>query len=574
MPSRFSPRATAFLLFVEELTNAALEVARGSDPNIQIPPTLRDSLSERLDRLGPAKEVAQVASAFGREFSAALVAATLGRSEDELEGALDQLRVIDVIYQSSRVARRYTFKHALLQEAAYESMLRGRRREVHSRIAETLMRVRPATAETEPEVLATHLARGGDALGAADFWRRAGRLAQKNSAYREAIIAFKSALSLMSEGEWKAFVEVNRAVASAFFAIGEYESTRKHLADSAAAAEVGDDQVLLAEIAMQQNHVLNMYGGDLGDAVRFGRRALEIATRLDDEALAYGARFALGQTGWIGGDYAPRSNSTPQTSRRTCATCRACGILEQRDPCWWTRCPYSDQPSPIAASSSRGWQFSSVRGPFPGKMLSTSPSSDIISVERTCTGATLSWHCRYRARPSSMRLRRDLKFSLPWHQALLGYAEALLGEVESGVDRLNGAREASVFMHIPYIVACSSVLLAETLASRQPEQALDVAESALGIARANGFRAQEAELLRVKAAALVGVDLDAGEAIAKEGLTMARMVGLGPEEGHGLRTLGDICAAKRDAKSANEFYDLARSKYQSLGMTHWLKALA
>jgi hypothetical protein len=103
--------------------------------------------------------------------------------------------------------------------------------------------------------------------------------------------------------QWGTFVEVNRAVASAFFAIGEYESTRKHLADAAAAAEAGDDEVLLAEIAMQQSHVLNMYGGSLEDAVRFGRRALEIATRLDDEALAYGARFALGQTGWIGGDY-------------------------------------------------------------------------------------------------------------------------------------------------------------------------------------------------------------------------------------------------------------------------------
>jgi predicted ATPase len=77
-------------LFVEELTSVAFEVAQGSDPNIQIHPTLRDSLSERLDRLGPVKEVAQVASAFGREFSASLVAATLGRSEDQLEDALEE----------------------------------------------------------------------------------------------------------------------------------------------------------------------------------------------------------------------------------------------------------------------------------------------------------------------------------------------------------------------------------------------------------------------------------------------------------------------------------------------------
>jgi predicted ATPase len=282
--------------------------------------------------LGAAKEVAQVASAFGREFSASLVAATLGRSEDELESELDQLRSIDVIFQSSRAPRRYTFKHALLQEAAYESMLRSRRREVHNRIAENLLRAHPAMAETEPEVLATHLARAGDATRAADFWRRAGRLAQNNSAYREAIVAFTNALSLMSERE-KGFVEVNRAIASAFFAVGDYELTRQHLEEAAAAAESGDDQVLSAEIAMQQSHVLNMYGGDLGDAVRFGSRALEIATRLDDEALAYGARFAQGRRAGSAETTSPRSNSSPRTCQRTCATWRACEILEPLAPC-------------------------------------------------------------------------------------------------------------------------------------------------------------------------------------------------------------------------------------------------
>ena len=139
---------------------------------------------------------------------------------------------------------------------------------------------------------------------------------------------------------------------------------------------------------------------------------------------------------------------------------------------------------------------------------------------------------------------------------------------------LNQARETSESMHLPYLTALSCVLLGEALASSQPERALDVAEGALGIARANGFRAQEAELLRVKAAALAGLDRDAAEAIANESLSLARTIGLGPEEGHGLRTLGDISAARRDPDTANRFYELARAKYQSLGMTHWLRALA
>jgi class 3 adenylate cyclase/tetratricopeptide (TPR) repeat protein len=560
-------------LFVEELTSVAFEAAEeSSDRNIQIPPTLRDSMSERLDRLGAAKEVAQVASALGREFSASLVAATLGRSEDELESELDQLRAIDVIFQSSRAARRYTFQHALLQEAAYESMLRGRRREVHSRIAETLMRVRPTMAETEPEVLAAHFARAGDTARAADYWRRAGRLAQRNSAYREAIGAFKSALALMSKRE-KAFIEVSRAVASAYFAIGDYESNRKHLAEAAAAAEDGDDQVLLAEIAMQQSHVLNIYGGDLEDAFRFGRRALDIAVRLDDEGLAYGARFALGQTGWIGGDYAAAiqflTANLPENVRDM-ARVRDFGAAGSL---------LVDSMSMLGSTLAHCGEFE--RGLTilqRAKAIPTENAFDLTVVSYHLGRAHLYRGEAHLARPISRAAiehatAAGLKFSLPWHLANLGYAMALLGEVETGVQLLNQAREASQPMHLPYLLALSSVLLAETIASRQPEQALEVAESALGVARAVGYRAQEAELLRVKAAALVGVNPNEGEATAKEGLALARKVGLGPEEGHALRTLGDISAARGDGKVAAEFYEVARAKYRSLGMAHWEKTL-
>ena len=99
------------------------------------------------------------------------------------------------------------------------------------------------------------------------------------------------------------FVDVNRAIASAYFAAGEHESNRKHLAEAAAAAEAGGDPVIMTEIAMQQCHVLSQFAGNSRQAVHVGRRALEMANRLDDEALAYGARFALGHACWICGDY-------------------------------------------------------------------------------------------------------------------------------------------------------------------------------------------------------------------------------------------------------------------------------
>ena len=196
----------------------------------------------------------------------------------------------------------YRFKHALIQEAAYESMLRSKRREIHAQIAKALMRPQPAIAETAPETLATHLARAGDEAGAAEYWQKAGQLAQRNSAYRETIGAYQNALRHMSKQD-RAFVEVNRALASAYFAAGEHELNHKHLAEAAEAAEAGGDPVTLTEIAMQQCHVFSQFGDDLGHAIRIGRRALEMANRLEDEPLAYGARFALGHACWICGDY-------------------------------------------------------------------------------------------------------------------------------------------------------------------------------------------------------------------------------------------------------------------------------
>ena len=92
----------------------------------------------------------------------------------------------------------------------------------------------------------------------------------------------------------RAFVDVNRAIASAYFAGGEHELNLKHLGEAAAAAEASGDPVTMTEIAMQQCHVISQYGGDPRQAVRVGRRALETANRLEDEALAYGVRFALG----------------------------------------------------------------------------------------------------------------------------------------------------------------------------------------------------------------------------------------------------------------------------------------
>jgi tetratricopeptide (TPR) repeat protein len=199
---------------------------------------------------------------------------------------------------------------------------------------------------------------------------------------------------------------------------------------------------------------------------------------------------------------------------------------------------------------------------------------------RRCTEVPDGAPKRYRKGVESSSIRRlraaiehayrvGLEFTLPWHQALLGYAHALDGEFETAVPLLETALERSQEIHLPYLTSSTGARLGETLAHREPKRALDVAETALGVARASGHRAVEAELLRVKAAALLSLDADAAEAAANEGYKLAQELSLGPEQAHGLRTLADIMAAKGDETKADELHALALAKYRSLGMTRW-----
>jgi class 3 adenylate cyclase/tetratricopeptide (TPR) repeat protein len=562
-------------LFVEELTGSALEAFRGRDEReIQIPATLRDSLSERLDRLGSAKEVAQIAAAFGREFSVDLLAATLDRPEDELQADLDRLVLVDIVFRSSRSARRYTFHHALLQEAAYESMLKSKRREVHARISRVLGQRRPEMAETEPEVLATHLARAGDTLRAAECWRKAGHLALRNSAYREAIGAFRSALPLLPGGEAKARADIDRAIASAFFAIGDYRSMRQHLEHAATEAEAAGDQVMVAEIAMQQGHVLNMYGGDLADAVRFGQRALEIATRLDDDALGYGARFTLGQSAWVAGDFAGAirffTANLPENLRAS-ERVRDFGTAGSL---------VLDSMAILGSTLSHCGEFERAFAILDRAIrLATDSAWDISVAHYHLNRAHLQRGDAAAALPllvESVRHATEsgLKFNLVWHQALLGYARALVGEADQAASLLQQAFEDADPLHLPYVKALTSVFLAETLADSRPERALEVAESGLKVARARGYRAQEAELLRAAAAALARTDPAGAEARLNEALALARRLGMRPEEGHALRVLGAVKLAQGERTAAASCRRGARGIYADLGMRVWLERVS
>jgi predicted ATPase len=197
-------------LFVEELTKSILESGElkeagdhyaygGSACAVTIPATLRDSLMARLDRFMPVKEIAQIGAAIGREFSYELIAAVAPMPRAQLDDALAQLSASGLAFRRGTLPDAiYTFKHALVQDAAYDSLLKSRRQDLHAKIARVIEARFPSIKTTEPEVLAHHLTAAGLTEGAIPLWQNAGELALKRMALTEAIAHLNRGLELVS----------------------------------------------------------------------------------------------------------------------------------------------------------------------------------------------------------------------------------------------------------------------------------------------------------------------------------------------------------------------------------------
>jgi class 3 adenylate cyclase/predicted ATPase len=206
--ARIIDRAEGIPLYVEEITKAVLEsgalVAQegryelaGAVPDRLIPDTVLDMLLARIDRLGPGKSVAQFASAIGREFTYELLRAITNATDDELHFALDRLVGAEVLFKSGEMPNaRFTFKHALIQDAAYQSLLRTKRQDIHGKIARALVEQFPDTVATRPEIPAHHLTASGRAAEAIPYWQKAGERAAQRSANFEAASHLTTALEL------------------------------------------------------------------------------------------------------------------------------------------------------------------------------------------------------------------------------------------------------------------------------------------------------------------------------------------------------------------------------------------
>jgi class 3 adenylate cyclase/predicted ATPase len=203
-------RSDGVPLFVEEVTKSVLEsgflreeadryVLDGTLPPFAIPTSLHDSLMARLDRLASVRHVAQIGAAIGREFSHRLLQAVSRLSQDELQAALARLVAAELIYQRGTPPDAvYSFKHALVQDAAHGSLLRSARQQLHAQIAEALETESPELMDSQPELLAQHYAHAGLVEKSIAYWGRAGRGSAARSAMAEAAAQFQKGLDQLA----------------------------------------------------------------------------------------------------------------------------------------------------------------------------------------------------------------------------------------------------------------------------------------------------------------------------------------------------------------------------------------
>jgi len=301
-------------LFVEELTKMLLEsdflhqeaeryTLTGPLSAVAIPTTLQDSLMARLDRLPMIREVAQLGAVLEREFAYEMLRTLAGGEESLLQDRLAQLVDTELLYQRGRPPRaRYIFKHALVQDAAYASLLKSTRQQYHQQVAQMLEARFPDTVETEPEIVAHHYTEAGCYAQAVGYWQQAGQRAMQRSANVEAIAHLRQGIELLTTlpdtpARVQAELTLQTTLGPALMATRGY-----------AAPEVAATYHRARELCQQAEETPELFPVLWGmwllylgraeheTAREFGEQCLSLARRLDDPTLLLEAHLALGDS--------------------------------------------------------------------------------------------------------------------------------------------------------------------------------------------------------------------------------------------------------------------------------------
>lgn len=569
-------------LFIEELTSTLIEsgvlrettdryVLDGPLPSLAIPTTLQASLVARLDRLGSVKDVAQIGAAIGREFSHDLVAAVSPLAPLDLDAALQRLTA------SGLTSRRgtppiatYSFKHALVQDAAYVTMLKGRRRQLHASIAEAIGRLRPEAAECEPELLAWHCTRAGQAGPAVGLWQRAGEQSIARYANREAIGHFERALEqlgVLTPGEERDRLEADLRLAQAvpLIAVHGYGAQAVEFCASRA-KELGDRRPGWAGHFAVHRLVWNshMLRSPMPRTISLARDLLSFAERSGDPVQAAVACRALGFSLLFAGELVEAD------------LLLARGAIHADGVEATAFAAYGENPS-ILCRLGGGWVRSLMGSPdtalrMIGEGLSRARTSGnphpiswalgILAVAHKLRG-----DARSTKRAAAEAVEVAGQYSLPqwlgFAELWLGWALGRLGQRAEGLALLQMAqRRLRDTGAILFTVMSNCVLAEASVLAGRPETALEHLAAAQEHAERNGEGFMLAEIHRLHATALCALNGPASECEGqfRTALGIAQRQGAKTWE---LRAAVNLARLWRDQSRITDAHDVLAPVYAS-----------
>jgi predicted ATPase/class 3 adenylate cyclase/DNA-binding winged helix-turn-helix (wHTH) protein len=511
-------RAEGVPLFVEELTRAVLESgllreeAEGGGlesplPPVAVPATLQDSLMARLDRVAPVKEIAQVAAVIGREFSHELVAAILSREEEELAHALRQLIAAELVFRRGTLPETtYVFKHALVRDAAYASLLKDRRQQLHARIAQVLEERFAKIVEAEPDVLARHWTEAGDAEKAANYRLKAGQRALAHSATAEAVAQLETGEKILQS--LPATAERQRMELDLQIALGTALGAARGLAAPGTAYAYARARQLCGELGEQRRLIPVLLGlwashnarDELGAARAVAAQLLQVAEDKRDGAARILAHRALGATLFGLGEFAAARTHLQQLlalDRPTAAGHSPTSL--PYDPCVsgraWLALTLAVLGYPEQAIAQADEALAEA-----GRLRHHNTTALVLSL-RCSVGQFLRDHddvARHTEALLALAVQQDFAYWVGLGMYFQGWSRAGAGEIMAGIEEMRQALAAcqstGAQAYVPYNLALLADRCRQADDAPQARKLLDEALDRLG--RTDACYA-EAELLRI-----------------------------------------------------------------------------
>jgi class 3 adenylate cyclase/predicted ATPase len=518
-------------LFIEEMTRLLLE--RGEHGGVQaIPPTLQQSLMARLDRLGSAREVAQIGAVIGRDFSYPLLRAVVGTQDAPLQAALEQLAEADILLvQGLPPESEYRFKHALIQDAAYENLLKSRRHILHRRVGEALRDHFASTAVVEPELLAHHFTQARLTEAAIEWWTKAGRRSLERSALVEAIAQLRKGLALVAnlpEGVTRIQHELDLQIAlgKAMIATKGYGAPETGEAfDRARSLCENLDRPPQLVSVLHGQWVRILLTGDMALARRRAEELLTLGMQHNDAVwTVMGCRISGVTCCWLGEwiaarDYLERGlllYDPAHHSSHAELTMDDTHVMLLTYLAWTLLClGYLDQAQAKREAAlaearllSRAFTLAhTLARATPAEAIVAGPSGALLHVDE--------W--------VSLTERQSIGYFLAEAMMFQGWCLTMLGQREKGITQLtNGlaAYRAQGLLHVPMYLT----LLADAYRKeQQPQNGLRQLEEAIRVTDRTQLRYHEAEMHRMRGELCLSMHDDgAAEASFRKAITVAQ----------------------------------------------------